>query len=596
MSQIYLFVAFPASLAPLAPEAPVFCDPHWNSQVLHPLQYTDQSLEHWRKQSQNQPLFWIEAGSKWQIHVQHDGQCQSLSFDPQKIDAQSEAELYTLFEAVALAEGVEKFCPLKFPTGVYQWPGGPLPALLEAMQIKAAFQGWQARFEKVDDGFVEASDAEEDWFSAVLAESQHCPLQQAPHPLELPTEALMDLYRLAWLADMRSDLVFELSSSLPELPAEAASEIQVRPLPQDSLPWAVKAPNGKQLALNPHGSAGQVGSLFQDLLFLLRDHWQADSVWQLHAAPTRDPECDTHSEVRLRFAGKIIKKNAQAYLSLSHWPEGLSKQALQAALALSQWVKEGGRFALNDAAEEKHTLNASLKAFELQSDEVQRGESNGQKWLEIKDSFKRALFASRVFLYRHAHDFKMESAVSYRKAMEEPWEELGDTLAQLLMRPSTGKILYAGESGEFIEAEASDRNAAQQQSFELLSQELSALGFQPLGSFIWKTGGDIRNTVFGHPDARAYAMIMESLTGKQYTEFFSAWENGRSRTSSNNPDAHDTPAKQIEQRPYAKYTLAEIWEIHSQHVDENPEGLEACPPDLDIFLKRLDRFLCHQLY
>ena len=127
MFQEFLFVAFPAALHPPVPGAPVFCDKNWNSQVLHPLQYSTPCFKNWQTQlTAESPAFWIYAGQNWDVYVHHHKQ-QHLHFDYQKIDDASENKLYALFESLNLAEAVEEFCELEFPIGVHHWPGGLCP-------------------------------------------------------------------------------------------------------------------------------------------------------------------------------------------------------------------------------------------------------------------------------------------------------------------------------------------------------------------------------------------------------------------------------------------------------------------------------------
>ena len=193
------------------------------------------------------------------------------------------------------------------------------------MKITTPFQGWQARFEHADDGFFFGEEKDQDWFSSVLAETHKCEMAPIDKPLELPPESLLDLYRLAWFADMHSDVVLELSApgacpnfqpQRPQTSPRVSAHRKVRPCP-----WRQTNKSGKW-PRTPMAVLDRWGKLLQDLIYLMRSHWQAGSVWQLHAAPKREPEWDKYSEVRLRFGGVVIEKQGQTPFTTQPWTTG----------------------------------------------------------------------------------------------------------------------------------------------------------------------------------------------------------------------------------------------------------------------------------
>lgn len=587
MVHLYTFIAAPLAAKPVIAEAPVYTQDTWQSQLLHALQWqayiqTDDALC-----TAESTRFWVHVHpDHWHLHFWDTQQHHQLRCDVPPLGSEMPGALGTFLEALvpdaetrrlALAEAAQA----ETPPGT----GGPLPALLNALQLTPMF----ANTTQTPHTFAEPFRERTDWFAQVLTACE--PLQAEACPPSVSSvshapELLRDLYTLFWLENMHCEAVFSLTgpeTPVLNLPPDAEALIQHRPLSQ-----------GFSLAFQPEGSALCVRNALIDTLYFLKPIWAPGQHWELKIAAQAAPERERPHGIQQVFAGIVTAAQgpeSTEVLQWTHWAPATHHEDFVEALKLAQWVETGEPLHFNSPEEYSATLQACIKNYELQKGDFYK---NADGAYCIEDLFQRTFVATRLCAFRHGKSLGLDAGLKAQEASAEHWKALDEMIQNSLLKPNTGEVLYAGESGDFLATAPQKLPRGERSALELLQQELEALSFQYLGSMIWKPGGDVHNAVFAHPEHPTYVMIMFTLFGI-FTEFFSYQATGPSLTTTNNPMTGDEPEKQITRQVMEEHSLQEMWQAHTQKVAQWKTPAVPCPADLLHFLKVVDDFLVRTL-
>ncbi len=584
MAHLYTFLAAPLEAKPATAEAPVYTEGRWQSQLLQPLQWhayvqTDAALC-----SPETSRFWAHVHpDHWDLHFWDTQKHQQLNCPLPPFNTDTHDALLRFFEGLepdidtrqlALSETARAVSPLN--------TGGPLPTLLHTLKLTPMFAESTGPYGAMAGRYTNPSDA----FNRVLTACTALEPTACPPSLHSP-ELLRDLYTLLWFENRACEAVFELTGEdFPalSLPTEAEDVIQHRPLEK-----------GFCLAFEAEGSALWVRNGIIDALYFLSTVWAPGQHWKLSLAAPADAEDPTSHGVQQVFGGTVtaaFTPETPAMLAWTHWAPATDHPAFLEALDLARWVESGEALQLNGPEEYAASLQACVTHYELMKDDFHK---NADGTYRIKDLFQRSFVAIRLCAFRYGKRLGMGAGLKRQDASAERWKALDELIQNSLLKPNTGEVLYVGNSGDFLATTPQQLPPGERSALELLQQELEALGFQYLGSMIWKPGGDVHNAVFVHPDHPTYVMIMFTLFGV-FTEFFSHQVTGASLTTTNNPMTGDDPEKQITRQVMEDQSLHDMWQAHTQKMAPWQSTAMACPADLQHFLKVVDAFLVRTLH
>lgn len=159
--------------------------------------------------------------------------------------------------------------------------------------------------------------------------------------------------------------------------------------------------------------------------------------------------------------------------------------------------------------------------------------------------------------------------------------------------PPGKELIYAGSFGRFFPSEITQLEHVVAEDRSLLDGEMEALGFKSLGglccnkipgtSMLGYAGGD-----------GAYAVGTASQGGMFVVEFYTAFQDGSSVTTSTNPDVEDIKKKKILRKSFTHLEPAELLAEHRKAVRDRGQQPVVGEASLKGLAQAIDEYLERQ--
>ncbi len=133
-------------------------------------------------------------------------------------------------------------------------------------------------------------------------------------------------------------------------------------------------------------------------------------------------------------------------------------------------------------------------------------------------------------------------------------------------------------------------------------KEMKALGFKILGDMVCEAMGDVIMRGYGHADETCYGVFMLGAFGQMGTDFYTAFTDGSSQTTTTTP-ARDIPPdvdadNGIYRRSASELTVEALYMLHlSMLIELTEDGgrkIRKAKADLEFFAEAVDAFLQRQ--
>lgn len=295
---------------------------------------------------------------------------------------------------------------------------------------------------------------------------------------------------------------------------------------------------------------------------------------------------DDEAEARHRYWGKV---KGGAWQISSSYPK-ITRNDLIEALAL---VRQSG--AITMASQEMAEIAAANaeEFFEGTNMEVARDGLKLQG-LDRGEPSDTVLELVRVYAFR-------------ARFADGPWAipdeaeddfDLASLNAQLTAAfttpdPSGERLILDGSFGRFFSGDLSQEDHMVPEDSVLLDEQMEELGFRPLGDM---TCNKVYHTVFrGYADSESCFAVGAAGAGCMFAvDFYSAFEDGSSLTTSNNPDVRNIPKKKIYRQSFPSLTPAELRQEHLKAMKERKSPALVRKPTIKGLAEAIDEYLSRQ--
>lgn len=394
------------------------------------------------------------------------------------------------------------------------------------------------------------------------------PVKLSGGPLDFDPLKLKELYKLSWLV------------------SDAANHPALRLAPDPGLAWEeveAEVHHTEFGLVVGHREEGGRWSALKDIgdLASLLGELPDGTEMELVAAG----ECE---QGRMRFLGTV---QDGSWKIESCCPK-LDKTLLERALAFAS----SERLLMESEEQAERAVELASQLFD---GTFMVAERQGRELFALMngESDESVLDILRVYAFGVAFE---GTVLHCRKVLERVTEEdeamvkFANQLASMFQTPDPEgeSLVFSGEFGRYFTAQLAAQSHMVPEDSEILDEEMKELGFQPLGDLSCNKVGNAVMRGYRGPH-ETFGIGLASNGGLFFVEFYTAFEDGWSLTTTNNPNAGDIVKKTIRRRSFPQLQPAELCKEHRAGCEElgkTPRrwenGLKGLAQAIDEYMQR----------
>ena len=425
--------------------------------------------------------------------------------------------------------------------------------------------------------------------SLIRALAGNLPLHTLDPPLCLKSEsAPVLLFLLGWLAaeSVAPLLSLDLDACQTALPQINWPSIASTVLEQD-----LSQPQHYHLHCEVNGSPFGSWRDFSDAWDYLLPQLPMGTGLVLCLAPIAD---DRESQDKpnpagiQRYQGRLHKSG---FLLEAAAPSGDSARLTQ-ALALAEWVLNGGEYGLGSAeALSRFCFDAEREMAEPERDFFVSAEYQ----IRVPEAVRRAFLGRRLFLSCFADLWDLSQSKAQMAADDTDSLDLDSIFAPSGESPIRGnELLFQGESGNFWSGNPAGLHSLQMRQLAEASQWWEAEGFQRVADLVWEPASDVYLRLFLADTHRGLAILLLSPFRFE-TEIVTWFANGARGVSCSSTDLPDLSAEKVVYYPWPEGALSERiaahWQMAETYCLQAKTAFISLPDSLQGVLLLIDQNL-----
>jgi len=447
---------------------------------------------------------------------------------------------------------------------------GNLPRLLVTLGLRGQIAEWLEQ-QTAPQPEGEACECEPVDYAGPILERM---AEVAPVPIEgggveLSSKAVSDVDRLAWFCD--DEVTAALVATWPE-----GAEVDAEAL---TAGWYSAQVEGNTLRLGLMESILRVRKERRSLVALL-ERLPADSVVEVVMASEGELTSGNH-----RYRGPI---EAGRWRITEAYPQ-VDRERLAAALALTAEVRGEAPIVAQDEDELAAVLARASRHTMFDDDVLKH---DGLTF--VHEDWQREYAVEMLFRRRFRDEWDVESAERREQEFRDEFQEMMEEMEESMKAPRTEEVVFEGSASRYLRGNVAALPEWVQTQAADSGKAMAALGMASLGDLVCEKMDNVVVRGYGAEDSVMYGAAYLSAQGVMQEEFYTAFDDGTSLTTSAVTFEESDPGQGVYFQAPEEGDLPAALALHEKGIAERREkGVAPLPATarLEAMAQAIDAFL-----